>query len=46
MNASPHTTRSGLTLKSVVAAILFGSMSIAFAASDAVTLSGNEEAPL
>ena len=45
MNASIHHTRFSLVLRSAVATILFGGMSIAFAASDAVTLSGNDEAP-
>jgi CHRD domain len=45
MNASSHNTRVGLILRSTVATIVFGGMSMAFAASDAVTLSGNDEVP-
>ena len=45
MNASIHHTRFSLVLRSAVATVLFGGMSMAFAASDAVTLSGNDEAP-
>ena len=45
MNASIHHTRFSLVLRSAVATILFGGMSIAFAASDVVTLSGNDEVP-
>ena len=45
MNASIHHTRFSLVLRSAVATVLFGGMGIAFAASDAVTLSGNDEAP-
>ncbi len=45
MNASIHHTRFSLALRSAVATVLFGGMSMAFAASDAVTLSGNDEAP-
>ena len=45
MNALTHNTRFGLVLRSGVATILLGSVSMAFAASDAVTLSGNDEVP-
>lgn len=45
MNASIHHTRFSLVLRSAVATILFGGMSMAFAASEAVTLSGNDEVP-
>ena len=45
MNASIHHTRFSLVLRSAVATVLFGGMSMAFAASDAVTLSGNDEVP-
>ena len=45
MNALANTTRAGPILRSTVATIIFGAMSIAFAASDAVTLSGNDEVP-
>lgn len=45
MSASIHHTRFSLVLRSAVATVLFGGMSIAFAASDAVTLSGKDEAP-
>ena len=45
MNASIHHPRFSLVLRSAVATVLFGGMSMAFAASDAVTLSGNDEAP-
>ena len=45
MNASIHHTRFSLVLRSAVATVLFGGMSMAFAASDAVTLSGKDETP-
>ena len=45
MNALVHNTRFGLILRSTVATILFGGMSTAFAASDALTLSGKDEVP-
>ena len=45
MNASIHHARFSLVLRSAVATVLFGGMSMAFAASDAVTLSGNDEVP-
>ena len=45
MNASIRHTRFSLILRSTVATLLFGGMSMAFAASDAVTLSGNDEVP-
>ena len=45
MNALNHNIRTGLILRSCVATILFGGMSIAFAASDAVTLGGSDEVP-
>ena len=45
MNALTHNTRFGLVLKSAVATMLFGGMSIAFAASDSVMLSGTDEVP-
>jgi CHRD domain len=45
MNASTHNTRFSLVLKSAVATILFSGASLGFAASDAVTLSGNDEVP-
>ena len=45
MKASIHHTRFSLVLRSAVATVLFGGMSMAFAASDAVTLSGKDEAP-
>ena len=45
MNALTHNTRFALVLRSAIATILFGGMSMVFAASDAVTLSGNDEVP-
>jgi hypothetical protein len=45
MNDINHRARVSLVLKSTVAMILFGGLSAVFAASDAVTLSGNEEVP-
>lgn len=45
MNALTHNTRFDLVLRSAVATILFGGMGMVFAASDAVTLSGNDEVP-
>ena len=45
MNASIHHTRFSLVLRSAVATVLFGGMSMAFAASDLVTLSGSNEVP-
>jgi hypothetical protein len=45
MNALTPNSRFGLVLRYAVATILFGGTSMAFAASDAVTLSGNDEVP-
>jgi CHRD domain len=45
MNVLTHNTRFGLVLRSAVATILFGGVSVAFAASDAVTLNGSDEVP-
>jgi CHRD domain len=45
MNALTHNTRFSLVLRSAVATILFGGVSMVFAASETVTLSGNDEAP-
>jgi CHRD domain len=45
MNALTHVPSFSLVLRSAIAAILFGGISMVFAASDAVTLSGNDEVP-
>ena len=45
MNALTHKVGLGLTLKFAVGTILLTGMSMTFAASDTLTLSGNEEVP-
>lgn len=45
MNATTPNMHFSLVLRSAVATVLFGAMSAVFAASDAVTLSGNDEVP-
>ena len=45
MSALTHNTRFSLVLRSTVATILFGGMSMVFAASETVPLSGNDEVP-
>lgn len=45
MNALIHKTKASLVLRSTVATILFGGMSMVFAASEMVKLSGNNEVP-
>ena len=40
-----HNSRFGLVFRSTVATIVFGSMSLVYAAPDAVKLSGNDEVP-
>ena len=45
MNALIHKTKASLVLRSAVATILFGGMSMVFAASEMVKLSGNNEVP-
>jgi hypothetical protein len=45
MNALTYNKRFSPILRSAVATILFGGMGMVFAASDAVTLSGNDEVP-